>query len=232
MKWLKALFISILLLPAACAAESNSSKKSGKMISTIYYKPVINAEDSGRCQKNEAIQDIRTPEGYLLLTMCESERKRCLMQGTCLVKLGGDEIIINYTKKVRNEYRFRLVNLEECPFGFGVRGSCLDPFYSIAADLRYFRLGDVIHVPTLVGVELPDGSRHTGYLIVRDAGGMIKGPHRFDLFTGYLDHLDSENPFKKLGLGDPDNRFQYRRVSGAEAESVRQARNFPKFPKN
>lgn len=225
--WKKLLILSFVF-QSACAEEAKTNA-SGKMISTIYYKPVILAEDPERCRQGEEIQDVRDPQGDLIMTLCESERKRCLMQGTCLIQLGGDEIVLNYSARVNNEYRFKVVNLTDCPYGFGVRGACLDPFFSVAADLKYFKHGDVIFVEVLKGVELPDGQIHDGYLIVRDTGGMIKGPHRFDLFTGYLNHLNPQNPFRELGLGDPKNRFKYRKVSGAEADAVRLARHFPRF---
>lgn len=230
MKMNTVFIILVLIIQAACAEKASSGMNGGKMISTVYYKPVINAEDPERCADGEEIQDVRTPEGDLILTMCASERKRCLMQGTCLIQLGGDELVINYSTRINDEYRFKVVSTAQCPYGYGVRGACLDPFYSVAADLKHFRYGDVIYVNILDGLLLPDGSHHNGYLIVRDAGGMIKGPHRFDLFTGYLHHLDSQNPFAGLGLADPKKRFHYRKVTGAEADSVRAARNFPRFP--
>ena len=59
---------------------------------------------------------------------------------------------------------------------------CLDPYYSVAADLDIYKLGTVVYVPSFVGVLLPSGVNHDGYFVVRDSGSSIKGYGRFDFF--------------------------------------------------
>lgn len=34
---------------------------------------------------------------------------------------------------------------------------CLDPYFTVAADLNFYKLGDVIFVPQFVGEVMPDG---------------------------------------------------------------------------
>lgn len=84
-------------------------------------------------------------------------------------------------------------------------GKCLLSYFSVAADPRYFRMGDVIHVPELAGTLVPLHGRmveHPGFFVVHDKGGAINGPGRFDFFVGTDDPFSSKGPFNQKGLGD------------------------------
>lgn len=94
-----------------------------------------------------------------------------------------------------------------CTTAEGAWGDCLTPFVSVAADPRYYRVGDYIRMPGLKGkrITMPDGRvvEHPGFLIVQDTGGAIKGPNRFDFFTGALGQYNKANAFGSHGFDDP-----------------------------
>lgn len=212
----------------ACANKSGDTFSS--FISpTIYYRPVIHLEQE-KCSAKDR-QGLKDPEGKILVNMCESSYQKCLTQGSCLVISKGRERSLGYNSNRGGEPRFVEVNSEECPFGRGVQDHlCLDPYFSVAADLGLYKVGDVIYVDVLRGVKMPDGQVHDGYLIIRDEGGGVKGPTRFDFFTGYLHYTDKANTLAQLGLGDPDNRIHFQLVTGDTAETVRKRRNYPGIP--
>lgn len=217
--WIVLSLFSLLMI--SCAA----SKSSDGLVPTIYYKPTIRA-DQTKCSLS-SLRELLSINGNPLATLCDSDYKKCLMQGSCFVEQGGVVTSYNYHSSKEGMARFVVTDLKECPYGYGVRSSCLDPFFSVAADLEVYKMGDVIFIPRLVGTRLPSGEEHDGFLIIRDSGGGVRGGGRFDFFTGFLDHRSKENPFSVLGLGDPKNRFRFRRASDAEAEAVRQRRGYP-----
>jgi 3D (Asp-Asp-Asp) domain-containing protein len=84
---------------------------------------------------------------------------------------------------------FKTLELAEHPLGAGVQRRKLVPFRSIAVDPRYIPIGATVYVPELVGIDLPDGTKHDGCLRADDMGGAIKG-HKLDFF------VESYNNFK------------------------------------
>lgn len=84
-------------------------------------------------------------------------------------------------------------------------GGCLEPLFSVAADLKQYRIGDIICsddiAKKLANFALPlTSKRHPGCFVVQDTGGAFKGAGegRFDFFTGTL--AESKfNPFRKGG---------------------------------
>lgn len=80
-------------------------------------------------------------------------------------------------------------------------GGCLTAFFSVAADLRHYRVGDIIYMPDIYEGDLtvPSGKRHPGFFIVQDTGGAIKGAGRFDFYTGTAGLNDSRNIFGGAG---------------------------------
>ncbi len=77
---------------------------------------------------------------------------------------------------------FKTLALDQHPLGAGVQGRPLVPFRSIAVDPRFIPIGATVYVPELVGVLLPDGTRHDGCLRADDMGGAIK-EHKLDFFV-------------------------------------------------
>lgn len=223
-------FGTLLLLSCfliSCAGSDSSSSE--ELTPTIYYKPTVQL---GKTQCNsESLRDLVSPEGETLATLCEVDYRLCLMQGSCFVEDEGELTSYNYHSTKEGVPRFVVTDLETCPFGYGVNSSCLDPYFSVAADLKVHKVGDAIFIPRLVGVDLPNGEVHDGFLVIRDAGGGITGANRFDFFTGFLDHRSRENPLARLGFGDPKNRFEFRKATAKEAAAARARRGYPGLKK-
>ncbi|MNL01371.1 3D domain protein [compost metagenome] len=193
---------------------------------TVYYFPVIN-EDKRKCNRNYILRD---EEGDKMLSLCESTRASCRLQGSCAIIQDGKKRTFNIKGNFNGKDRFFETSKDMCRFGFGVKSSCLDPFYTVAADLSIYRPGDVIYVPVARGIELPDGSKHSGYFLVRDTGRNIIGKARFDFFTGHIPWRDDENPFSNAGLANKANRFQFMKIKGAKAKAFSSQRSYPKLP--
>jgi len=195
---------------------------------TIYYKPVID-KSKDKCESND-LRDMIDEDGKVLISLCQKSYDNCQLQGSCFVIDGDKTRAFNFTKRKAGISRFAEKHEDRCPYGYGVRAICLDPFYSIAADMSFYQPGDVIYVPKLVGVVLPDGSKHNGYLVVRDEGGAIIGENRFDFFTGFYGPYDKDNVFAQIGFGDKDRQFGYERVDENIAKRIREYRNYPNIP--
>lgn len=224
-------FVLMLIFPLfvlGCAASKSSDGLS--MNPTIYYKPTIH-QNKAKCS-NGNLRDLLSPDGYVLVTLCDTDYKQCLMQGSCFVEDEGKITSYNYHSSKEKIPRFIEVDLNTCPYGYGVRSSCLDPYFSAAADLKYYNPGDVIYVPRLVGAVMPNGEVHDGYIVIRDSGGGILGANRFDFFTGFFNHLAKENTLARLGFGDPKNSFEFRLANEDEAQAARQRRNYPGLKKS
>ena len=210
----------------APTSQKGTVIESGFIKPTIYYHAVID-EDQERCQKAETLT---STSGNVLANICTKTLAVCKMEGSCAIIQSGTQRSFNIASKVKGTYRFFETTKDACKFGFGVKQTCLDPFYSVAADLKLYHTGDVLFVPAIRGVQLPDGSKHTGYFIVRDTGNLITGKGRFDFYSGFLHWTDKRNPFKKLGLADIKTQIPYKIIGGALAVSARNSRAFPKIP--
>lgn len=193
---------------------------------TIYYKPTIYL-DKTTC--NNEIIDMISPDGTILISLCGRDHRNCLMQGACFVydEEGRFRSFNYYARGEDDVPRFKEVSLKKCPFGFGVRNSCLDPYFTVAADLTIYKAGDVIFVPKVVGVEVPTGDVHDGFFIIRDRGGAITGPFRFDFFTGFEGIRDWSNIFARMGFGNKNNSFEFRMATPEEAQAVRERQGYP-----
>lgn len=128
-------------------------------------------------------------------TPCAKFRKQVRMQGSG--SLPGNRIL-TYQGKVRS--------LGSCSTAFGASGKCLTPYISVAADPRFYRMGDIIQMPSMKGrvISLPNGKTmiHPGYFIVQDTGGAIKGRNRFDFFTGIMGMSNRKNAFGTRASAD------------------------------
>lgn len=100
------------------------------------------------------------------------------------------------------------IDTGDCKTAFGASGNCLIPYISVAADPHYHHMGDIIDMPGLRGttIILPDGKKmiHPGYFIVEDTGGGIKGPNRFDIFTGSHDGAEAAQALVKHTGDEPE----------------------------
>lgn len=219
--------VLFLCLSFLLACSSSNTEKG--LIPTIYYKPTVHV-DKSKCASSD-LKDLLSTSGKTLTTLCQQDYWHCLMQGSCFVYDQQKLNSYNYHSTKNGVALFVEVDLNKCPYGYGAKGYCLDPYFSIAADLSIHKMGDVFFVPRLEGAVLPNGEIHDGYVIVRDSGGKILGAARFDFFTGFLDHLNSNNTLAQLGFGDPKNRFEYYKLSEDEAEKIRAKRGYPGLKK-
>jgi len=222
-------------LKAAPIRVLSEDEKQRLLTPTIYYIPKYTNADHVNCPEREKM-DLIDSDGNIIVSSCRRVYKSCQMQGSCQVEVpDGTHIILNVDRVNEAGIRtFNHANHPKCLYGRGAASDrktaykqmCMDPYYSVAADLSIYHLGDVIFIPMLQGLVLPNGEIHNGFVIVRDTGGLIKGYGRFDFFTGFAG-LWRSNPFYKLGLGG-DNIFpEYYLISGPEAQRVRLSRGFP-----
>jgi len=221
--------------PVAKGRILTDSEKEYLATTTMYYVASFDKEDNESCSEPEKIQLLRK-DGSLITDSCKKVYKACNMQGTCQVEVQGKKEILNVDTVVNGVRRFKVITKSACKYGNGARRDhtnrkfskmCLDPFYSVAADLTIYKLGDVIFLAAAKGLKLPNGEIHDGFFIVRDAGGNIKGKGRFDFFTGFYSPSNSENPFTQIKLHSKQSYPQYEHISENEVSEIIKRRNFP-----
>lgn len=214
--------------PAPAGEPAGDFKLGGLATTTIYYKPILKLVDYP-CKPEEKKPLIDT-DGNVLIKVCETIYKKCLMQGSCNLEVEGKLLSYNYHSEIEGVRRFTQVKLSRCPYGLGSSNQCLDPFYTVAADLKFHKEGDVIFVPLVLGVKLPSGESHSGFFVVRDSGEAIVGEKRFDFFTGFMRFGTTVNPFSRLGLDQYKDDVVFYTVSGDLAKKVQQLRKYPSLP--
>ncbi len=211
-------------------------EKTRLVTASIYYTPDYSDLDLNSCADKKNINILDSNNQIGSYSLCEKAVNGCKMQGSCIVQVNQNKVLINYHKKQNSEVYFKTVNTSVCPYGLGdstdsfvsYKTMCLDPYRSVAADLSIYRLGDVIFIPDLVGIKLPNGLVHDGYLIVRDSGGSIKGVGRFDFFTGFENTSKKTNPFARLGLGGGGFlNYQHYSFDNSLSLKIRQQQHFP-----
>ena len=131
--------------------------------------------------------------------ICPKFRRQVRMQGSGT--LPGNRAL---------KYNGKIQSLGSCTTAFGAAGKCLKPYISVAADPHYYSMGDIIQMPSMKGrvIALPNGKTmiHPGFFVVEDVGGAIKGPNRFDFFTGSAGMTSAANAFGTKGM--PSTQFQ------------------------
>lgn len=197
----------------------------GQLRPTVYYNEYID-EDQNLCADDEK-RNLHGAKGVVLLKVCPKTLRSCGQQGSCTIKSGEKIFRLNILNQVFGQDRFFIIPENDCIYGYGVNSLCLDPYFSIAADLRIYKPGDVIFVPDLVGLKLPTGIEHNGFFVIRDEGRGIVGPGRFDFFSGNQGWLDPQNPFVQRHLEDENTRMKYYQIKGELAQIVREKRGFP-----
>jgi 3D (Asp-Asp-Asp) domain-containing protein len=125
--------------------------------------------------------DIYTRQGYFLGRYPSAFVYELKLEGTGVL---NDGRVINYDGECNYGMGtcFRTLDIAQHPLGTGVQQRPLVAFRSIAVDPRYIPIGATVYVPELVGIELPDGTRHDGCLRADDQGGAIK-EHKIDFFV-------------------------------------------------
>lgn len=213
-------FIALILL----ALTTNVH---GENLHPSVYFITKSSTDGENCSTMKNLLD---KKNQTLAHVCKDFYKKCVLEGTCLITQGNKNFILNYSETIQDIPRFSLNDASRCPFGIGVNEICLDPFYTVAADLNYHKAGDVIYVNKLKGLKLPNNDVHSGYVIVRDRGGGIKGRNRFDFFTGTYHYTDPKNTMSQVGFSSTLNSYKYQKVWGSKAEEIRKIRNYPLLP--
>ncbi len=219
--------VGFAMVEDKAAGKLNSSVVSSGVIKpTIYYFPIFN-EDENLCGTKK---NLLATNGAVLAQVCSRTYEECALQGSCAIVQKTKLRAFNIANRVNGQDHFFETTNTACKFGYGVKSSCLDPFYTVAADLKIYTPGDVIYIPNLRGLNLPNGSKHNGYFIVRDTGRAIVGEGRFDFFSGYFSWRDNENPFTKIGLGDKNTHLRFYKINGPLAKAVLENRDFPNLP--
>lgn len=201
----------------------NEIAESGMIRPTVYYFPEFN-DDRTPC---DGRVNFHGSNGEVITQVCESTLKACGLQSSCAIVKNGRSRAFNILTRVNGQDRFFEIEEDGCKFGYGVQQICLDPFYTLAADLDVYRPGDVIYVPAVAGLQLPNGRTHDGFFVVRDRGRGINGKGRFDFFSGFFSWTNSTNPFTKIGLTDTSTNVPYYKVTGERAARVRTLRGYP-----
>lgn len=205
--------------------SSGEISESGFVKPTLYYFASIN-EDNISCSQKVSMAVERSS-----LKVCPQTLRTCAQEGSCAITKGGRTRSFNVTSAQGGSAHFvEIGSGSACEYGFGVGNSCLDPFFSLAADLDLYKPGDVIFIPAVVGVVLPNGQRHHGFFVVRDRGGGIHGKGRFDFFSGDISWRSAQNPFSKLGLQSVSTRVPYFKIRGSRAQAIRESRGYPGLP--
>lgn len=166
-------------------------------------------------------QNLLTPEGKFIATVCGRFGALLLMEGSGILKdRGAGTFAVNYGRRVNKQARYTI--LSRCKFGEGVRGDlCLLPYHTIATDNKVHKIDEILYIPAAKGMLLPDGSVHDGTFIVRDTGGAFKGTggKRVDLFVGIAP--DTDNVFQRAGF-DKTRPLQAYKVKGTSADRIKE----------
>lgn len=209
--------------------QANIVEDQNGLSPALYFIPILDIKRVDTdCRENEK-QPIKNIQGQTITQVCESDYRVCVKQGTCMLNEPRGMRIINFTTRRGKIPLFSDKIKKECPYGLGFKDACLDPYYTVAADLKFHKLGEVIFVPTVRGMKLSNGDTHDGYFVIRDSGSNLKSEKRFDFFTGFDHDTEVSNVFKKMGLDNKENRFKYEKAPESIAAKVRAKRNYPKL---
>ena len=125
--------------------------------------------------------------GSTLTWACRRFASALAMEGTGRT---WDGRLFNWASRENGHACYLEVDPGLYPYGIGVRGYALVPFRSLAVDSRFIPIGRTVELAELVGMILPDGTRHDGCFVAVDGGGAIRG-HHIDLFVPSRDHYVS-----------------------------------------
>lgn len=196
---MKILILMTLLVQSVFANEEIT--QIADLLPTTYY---LAQEDKISCKGSyrDDVYDgtektkVKTPGGKVIATVCSRYYRFLTMEGSGLLSdRGQGKLTINWAGK----FRFKIQ--KRCKMGHGISPKdCLLSHHTIAADPKIHKVGDIIYIPSAVGLQLPDGSTHNGYFIVLDTGGAFigVGQQRVDLFVGLEN--DSNNVFRNAGF--------------------------------
>ena len=159
-----------------------------KLWATYYNMPTFKSNPDGI-----AVRDMKgNPLGPKLLV---KEWCSLAMEGTGFINgltynyagtTNSNKVTCNHSPSGRVKFY-----ITKYKYGVGNRNNPLRPFISVACDQKKFSYGTRFFIPLAKGVILPNGSKHSGYFVCEDVGGLITGNH-IDVFIG----ASTVNPFK------------------------------------
>lgn len=133
----------------------------------------------------EETEPLLTRDGRLIARVTRAFKQQLDTEGSARLRDGR---VVNFHEKVQGGWRYLVAH--DAPFGLGAPGYRLIPYRTVAVDPKRIKLGSVLYVPALVGVRLPSGEAHDGFVFAHDIGQGITG-NRIDLFVGFEDDLDN-----------------------------------------
>lgn len=228
------LFMTLVISLVASVSFAQESKTGSN--SSTYSTPYYKTEASCLSDKT---RKVKTTDGKVLAKICAEQYQECMYKGACVLESkSGQKLGLSYEKydEIKNQSYFTKIDLEKCPYGYGkgrvsakVAGvACLLPYFSASADPLKYKLGDVIFVQDLVGLNLPTGQVHDGFVVITDhaTGYIDTGSRNFSFFTGFEDSKDKNNSFAAIGLSDPSTVFKFRKATAAETKKTQAKRGF------
>jgi len=184
-----AAILSLLLLSTSAHLERGVSQQPqtgykllGKFRPTFYR---ILDESADEWSREDETAPILTPDGDLIKEVGARFKRHLDIEGSGRL---SDGRIVNVTRKIDGEARYSIVR--NAPYGLGDHGYKLIPFRTLAVDPDVIPLGTVLYVPDLVGVRLPTGEVHDGYVFAHDTGAGITG-NRIDVFVGFENDVNN-----------------------------------------
>ncbi len=225
----------ILLVQFQAQANSRVHLKSRDMIELPKLLPTtyhIANEEKTNCKgkyrsrrySGSERTNILTPRGTKIARVCSRFAAVLAMEGTGILSSANGGHTVNWA----SNYRYKV--MKKCKYGLGVKGLCLLPFHTIAADNKVHRAGDIIYIPFVkqANITLPDGSIHSGLFQVRDTGGAFQGvgAKRVDLFVHTQN--DQENIFLKKNIHKPNSFQAFKLIDESKDQAITYLKE--KFP--
>lgn len=157
--------------PSTEIPKGVSADSLGKFKITYYW---VTCEDDAKGERDTELLD---KQGKSLGKFRADFAKNIKIEGTGRTLEGKT---LNYAGVVKGESRYHYIKQ---PWGTGWKDQALEPFRSLAVDVKVIAQGTKIFIPQAVGALLPDGSVHDGVFVAADTGGGIKSKH-IDIFCG------------------------------------------------
>jgi hypothetical protein len=172
-------------------STSNTKIATGKLFPTFYN---VAQESMHPGAKTETLY--KTGSSTVIAKVSKNFRDALDLEGTGMLTDGR---ILNVGDQSAGYWKY--VILPTGAFGLGIHGHYLYPYRTAAVDFPYLcqklgrtdcgevaairkkLVGTLLFFPKLVGMPLPNGAKHDGYICAHDIGGAIKND-RVDLFVG------------------------------------------------
>jgi 3D (Asp-Asp-Asp) domain-containing protein len=148
-------------------------------------------ESAAEWPAEERTEELLTPDGELIARVAPTFKHQLDIEGSARLRDGR---IVNFVQKHQGSWRYMVA--ENSVYGLSASGHNLVPYRTLAVDPQVIAPGTVLYIPALVGVKLPTGETHDGYLLAHDTGQGITG-HRIDVYVGCEN--DEDNTLTRSG---------------------------------